>query len=104
MRISLITIVIAITVALFAYVSFVFQLGFPDSFISEQDRVRRTLAYVVIAVSVATVFALLVVTFVSTTYQRRLSIAISSLYFLALIAALAYDLTWIRSLPGSGGG
>jgi hypothetical protein len=94
----------AIVIAVVVYFAFIYQLGFPDGFISEQDRARRTLSYYVIATSIVTSVLVAFSIVKQPVTPKRWSIALCAFYALSLVAAFLFDRIWIAQLTGSGGG
>ncbi len=96
---------IALASALFAYMEYVYMLGFPDGYISELGYAQRMLAYVFIGMSVSlgSYFIYLGWTALRKKISKRLSIA-ALLYLIFIIGIAVVDYYCRLTLMDSAGG
>jgi len=96
---------IAFVASVLVYLIYVYQLGFPDGFISELGHAQRNLAYLFIGISLGlgTYFIYLGTIAARKSIGRRLAIA-ASLYVICAIVISIIDYYYRLNLPGSAGG
>ena len=97
--------VLTLALAWFAYAEYVYFLGFPDGYITDQGAAERKLAIVFVVVSVLTGACLLYLGWVAARRKvgRRLAIIIS-LYSLFLFGVVLVDAYYHAHLMGGSGG
>jgi uncharacterized membrane protein YqjE len=96
---------ITLVLAFFAYMNYIYLLGFPDGFITELGYAQRSLAYIFIGLSVvfSGYFIYLGTVALRKKIARPLSVAVA-LYSLAIVVVFLVDVYYRSSLIGSGGG
>ncbi len=90
---------------LIAYFGFIYQLGFPDGFISELGRAQRKLAYIFIGVSF--ILSVWFIYLGMVALRKRIAkplLAAVILYLVIIVAVLLLDYYFRLNLTGSGGG
>ena len=96
---------VALALAVFAYVNYIYMLGFPDGFISELGRAQRRLAYLFIGISLvlSAGFISMGVVALQKKIAKTLFVAII-FYLVTVISVLLVDSYYRSNLIGSGGG
>ncbi|BAU14704.1 hypothetical protein LEP3755_52550 [Leptolyngbya sp. NIES-3755] len=96
---------IAFVASVLIYLTYVYQLGFPDGFITELGRAQRELAYRFIGISagLGTYFIYLGAIAARRSIQKKLAIAVF-LYVICAIAISMIDYYYRLNLPNSTGG
>jgi hypothetical protein len=96
---------IALLLSFFAYMSYIYQLGFPDGFITELGYAQRKLAYLFIGMNVvfSVCFSYLGTVALRKQIGKPLSAAII-FYLLTIVSVLLIDYYYRLNLMGSGGG
>ena len=96
--------VTAWTASLCAYATYVYELGFPDGFVSELMAAERGLAIVFIAVSLTAGLVLVYLGHRHRRAPRRMVTVAVSLYAVFLVGVACTDYGFHLNLTGSGGG
>lgn len=96
---------IAFIASVLIYLTYVYQLGFPDGFISQLGYAQRNLAYLFIGISVVlgTYFVYLGAIASRKLIGRRLAIAVF-LYVVCIVIISIIHYYYVLHLPGSTGG
>jgi hypothetical protein len=93
-----------ILLSLYAYGGWIFLLGFPDGFVSEQARLEERLAWAFIGVSAAVLARLAWLQRVKGPNLRRHLVWTLSLYGAWMLLTWVMDLYIVANFPGSAGG
>jgi hypothetical protein len=92
---------VSLGLGLFSYFEFIYQLGFPNGFISELARAQRRLAYIFIAISV--IFSAWFV-FLGIVAGRKQALSVAVILYLVTLASIVLvDFYYRSNLMGSGG-
>ncbi len=95
----------ALALAWFVYTEYIYFLGFPDGYVTEQGAAERKLAVVFIAVSVPVGAYLLYLGWIATRRKVGKGLAIIiALYLFFLFGVLLVDAYYHVHLPGGSGG
>lgn len=96
--------VCVLLLALWAYGGWIYQLGFPDGFVSERARLEERLAWAFIGVSAAVAAWLVRLQRVKGHHRRRQLIWALSLYGAWMLLTWGVDWYIVANFPGSAGG
>lgn len=94
---------VTLALSLLVYFSFVYQLGFPDGFISELARAQRRLAYIFIGISLLFSAGFMYLGMVTLRKQMTKLLAVAVLLYVVVIVCVLM-LNYYLNLTGSGGG